>query len=164
MSRKKLAADGEDGSDRFMRLMPKSQDLSLVILKGHLLIEENLFGYVCAWCNNPSALSKARLTFAQKIGLAEAFMGTASSSRMKLFLKRINKIRNDISHVAELPNLEKDVDELIAPYLEDGATASLGKRSRANHLRAAIAFVCGGLEGMTSMVVANRSERNATRS
>src|SRR5688572_17947526 len=51
---------------RFRRLMPKTTDLTLLVLKGHLLIEEELQAFLEMSVKEPKALDDARLTFIQK--------------------------------------------------------------------------------------------------
>jgi hypothetical protein len=53
----------EDPKRRFLRLIPKSNDLTLVVLKGHLLIEEQLDFFIERITREPKALNGARLIF-----------------------------------------------------------------------------------------------------
>ena len=63
-----------DAFRRFLKLLPHGQDLALVILKGHLLIEEQIKPIISERVKKPEALSDARLTYYQYICIAEAFL------------------------------------------------------------------------------------------
>ena len=64
-----------DAFRRFLKLLPHGQDLALVILKGHLLIEEQIKLIINERVRKHESLSDARLTFHQLICIAEAFSG-----------------------------------------------------------------------------------------
>lgn len=48
-------------------------DLQMILLKGHLLIEEQLQAFIDSHVTDPDHLSQARLTFHQRLILARAF-------------------------------------------------------------------------------------------
>ncbi|MGT2442206.1 hypothetical protein ACU4I5_05775 [Ensifer adhaerens] len=81
---------------RFMHLMPHGRDLTLVILKGHLLIEEQVRHLVRAQLKKPEALDDAQLDCHQAICLAEALC--PQSDDLWKSVRKLNKIRNDIAH------------------------------------------------------------------
>ena len=59
---------------RFMVLMPKNQDIELVILKAHLLVEEQVNAVIAARLVNPAALfSDGRFESIYRIKLAQSF-------------------------------------------------------------------------------------------
>jgi hypothetical protein len=55
--------------------MPLTTDLSLLILKGHLLVEEQIDRLITRMCEAPKFLDEARLTFFQKFCLTLALVG-----------------------------------------------------------------------------------------
>ena len=64
--------------NRIKRLLPRSHDPTVVLLKGHLLVEEQLFACIASHCRDATKLEDARLTFAQKLRLAQALCGIQS--------------------------------------------------------------------------------------
>ncbi|WP_331343886.1 hypothetical protein, partial [Cellvibrio sp. UBA7661] len=67
-----------DVSRFFSHLSIDSTDRVIVILKGHLLVEELLREYVNFQFPQPKALLDARLTFQQNLCLAKALIPTAN--------------------------------------------------------------------------------------
>jgi hypothetical protein len=81
-------------TDRFSRLMSRLQDMTLLVLKGHLLIEEQLEYFLEQATRAPGQLVDARLSYAQKLQLVRALSGM--SGEMFDFAKAINGIRNSL--------------------------------------------------------------------
>ena len=48
--------------ERYRKLLPESDDVSLVVLKGHLIIEEMLYSIAQEHCAYPNSLERANLT------------------------------------------------------------------------------------------------------
>lgn len=89
--------------ERFQEHIQISDDLTLMILKGHLLIEEQIWLLLCNRLTSVEALEKAELTTHQKLCLAEALVDDFSRSGQDTnwlwpALKKLNKLRNDIAH------------------------------------------------------------------
>jgi hypothetical protein len=91
----------DDAQKRWSRLMPLTDDAVLTILKGHLLIEEQLQGIIEAWVDNPTALEDARLTFFQKLRLSYAIGGYLSRPIIWETAREVNSLRNHLAHQAE---------------------------------------------------------------
>ena len=101
---------------RFMSHIPaNSSDISLPVLKGHLLAEELLTHYVSCKVSHPKHL---RLTdnhwgFANKVELASSL---ASNEHHDVWvwsaLKKLNALRNRLSHSLE----SKGLDKLISDF------------------------------------------------
>jgi len=63
--------DGGTLYERFRRLLPL-RNLEFTVLKGHLLVEEQLQVFLEASCRHPGFLEDARLSFSQKARLTQA--------------------------------------------------------------------------------------------
>src|SRR6266542_454222 len=100
----------EDAYERYRGLMPKSQDITLLVLKGHLLLEEQLDFFLEEFARNPSLLQKARLTFLQKLRLMQAFTGLSMRDELSKFVEQANIVRNQLAHSAEVGELDLKVD------------------------------------------------------
>src|SRR6476620_4135820 len=61
----------------------------LLVLKGHLLIEENLYAAIEAKCANPDEVEKARLTFFQKLQMVRALYGYPTHEKQRADMKRV---------------------------------------------------------------------------
>ena len=86
---------------RFYALLPKSDDVSLVILKLHLLVEEQVRAYVDERIRAPEALRAAKLDCHQAICLAEGLAGDTINPRLWEVAKKLNELRNKIAHNLE---------------------------------------------------------------
>ncbi len=87
----------------------------ILLLKAHLLVEEQLQTYIDSRINDPSALRDARLSFSQRLCLAKALhpkpdrfeCGWIWSS-----LRMLNKIRNSLVHTVEPSDFENQLKNL----------------------------------------------------
>ena len=128
--------------------MPKGQDPLLLLLKGHLLIEEELFAYIASYCKDVKKLSDARLTASQKLHVAHALGGGLFDGRMSECLKKLNSIRNHLSHRAELPNLKDAIDDYLKAWDDDNDYLPPKRnRQRTGYLRNTLIFQIAMLSG-----------------
>jgi hypothetical protein len=86
---------------RFYTLLPKSDDASLVILKLHLLVEEQIRAFVDERLRSPEALKAAKLDCHQVICLAESLAGESVHHRFWEAARKLNELRNKIAHNLE---------------------------------------------------------------
>ncbi len=82
---------------RYDEHMPETDDLTLVVLKGHLLIEELLVDLVHLALPHAEYLEPARLSFHQLACVARASLPQASDPAWELVLS-LNSLRNDLAH------------------------------------------------------------------
>jgi hypothetical protein len=149
---------------RMKRLLPRSHDPSLILLKGHLLVEEQLFSYIEAHCRNASKLEDARLTFAQKLRVAQALSGGLTDSQMARSLETLNAIRNKMAHRAEVPDLENRIDDYIKAWAEDSFVRPKTSRERSRWLRNTLVFQIAMIAGMAeSARVVQQSHAHARK-
>lgn len=97
---------------KFLKLLPHGQDLTLVILKGHLLIEEQVRQLIDERVKIPQSLGDARLTCYQAICIAEAF---CSEEQKYIWdaVKKLNNIRNELAHKTEPVGLDDRIDDFV---------------------------------------------------
>jgi hypothetical protein len=86
---------------KFYKLLPQSDDATLVILKLHLLVEEQIRAFVDERLNHADALESAELKCHQVICLAEALSTEDIHSNVWEAARKLNKLRNDIAHKLE---------------------------------------------------------------
>jgi len=89
------------GLRRFDRLLPTDADELTVVLKGHLLIEEQLRAITRVLMANPQYFDKARLTFANALQLARAVAGHFNKGACWSAAEKLNSLRNQLAHQAE---------------------------------------------------------------
>ena len=86
---------------RFYTLLPRTNDPTLLVLKVHLLIEEQLRQLVDERVAKPEAVSEARLDCFQVVCLCEAFCAYETGPKLWNALRKLNKLRNDLAHTLE---------------------------------------------------------------
>lgn len=77
----------------FMQQIPKTQDLILIILRGHLLVERVIDAILRAAVPNPGLIEPLRLSFPQKITLARALSRGQASDPAWEFALSIHHLR-----------------------------------------------------------------------
>jgi hypothetical protein len=108
--------------------LPNAQDVHLLVLKGHLIAEQLLLGYINACSPNPTPiLTDERMSFAVRSRIAESLREPSEFATLHLWepLRRLGKLRNSLAHQLKPTSLEKQVDGLIQLY-----EASKGWRPR----------------------------------
>lgn len=86
--------------------VPMNDDEAVTILKSHLLIEEQLIKLVNIELKKPEALKRSRLTFHQLACIAEAMHWYDKDDWVWISVRKLNKIRNSLSHELKPKNLE----------------------------------------------------------
>ncbi len=112
-----------DAARRFFTLLPRGHDLASVILKGHLLVEEQVRQIIDERVKKPDALTDARLVCYQAICIAESFFSEKEEYIWKAF-KKLNKIRNELAHKTEPVGVDDRIDDFVnsvswGSYVED---------------------------------------------
>ena len=86
---------------KFYKLLPRSKDVSLVILKLHLLVEEQVRAFVDERLQDKEALEDAKLEAHQAICLAEALSSEDIHPNVWEAARKLNGLRNHIAHTLE---------------------------------------------------------------
>ena len=98
---------------RILTHIPEGTDASLSILKGHLIIEEELNKALNSKVKNESDIANARLSFKQLMLVTKAHYINEDNSWYWGALNKLNKIRNSLSHNLEPDDLNTNLVELI---------------------------------------------------
>ncbi len=133
---------------RTKRLFPKTTELDLWVLKGHLLIEEQINRLIEQGMCEKKYLKEARLSSNQKIKLAQAMMSKSGFEREWTFIEDLNSIRNKLAHRAEVEQLNLIVDKAIKPFMSSRFRKSKTKKQRIERLEFCISITIGMLSGI----------------
>jgi hypothetical protein len=101
--------DSQDIRDRADAILGGITDGTLLVLKGHLLLEETLYQAVWAKCPNPQYLNRAQLRFPQLLNLARALYPNPPDDEKRRLprsvlwdaMEALNTLRNELSHKLE---------------------------------------------------------------
>ncbi|SHF56714.1 hypothetical protein SAMN02745753_02207 [Marinomonas polaris DSM 16579] len=99
--------------NRFLELLPHGKDKELVILKGHLLIEEQVWLILRQKLVNFSALKDAGLNCHGSICLAQSLFPSNHNPKIWKSIKKLNKLRNSIAHNIDLKGLNDKIDDFV---------------------------------------------------
>jgi hypothetical protein len=170
--------NGNDFEGRFRHHFPRrSNDYALVVLKGHLLLEESVDHLLAALLRKPEAIESANLRFRQKLCLIRALAPEGAKSlenperqgwifRMLDAAEKLNTMRNRLAHHLDYPQIEAQARDFLSLCEEpedpeepdDQETVPLIRR-----LRRAIVFVCAGFEGMSAAAEVTRDLQRKPR-
>ena len=106
----------DDAYIDFLKHLPEDGDSVLLILKGHLLIENQIYLLIQNRLPKPDTLKPARLTSYQKICLAQALVSETQSSVDSWLWKaviKLNELRNSIVHNLSVSDVEAGMSSLV---------------------------------------------------
>jgi hypothetical protein len=102
-------------SRRFLMNIPPDADLQLIILKGHLLLEEQLRAIIEERISGHAALEMddgTKWTFDHKSRLAEALCYGEEHDNLWTDVRKLNRLRNKLAHHVEPVGLSDMIDDL----------------------------------------------------
>lgn len=129
-------------------MLPKTDDVSLIVLKGHLIIEEMLFAVAVSHCCVPDEFEKAKLTFAQLLHVVKALVRLPIGSNVWPAMVLLNGLRNSLVHNLEPKELDKKIAALNTLCHSDDEPYPAGyvpPTEPAQIVSAAIAYIMGAL-------------------
>ncbi len=121
--------------------VPLEGDLLAVLIKGHLIVEEQLNEALCKAVKNPQYLEKSRLRFEQLFNIAKAHYFHEKDSWLWGAVSKLNSIRNQMAHRLEPDDLPKLTEE----FLELARPGKEGTNSLEEEVHKAIALVAAGI-------------------
>ena len=130
--------------ERIAQHLPDTTDLTLIVLKGHLLGEELLDAIIQSHCKDASVLQGVEIGHLVKIKLAAALTGDIGAQFVWNMCEKLNSLRNALAHKLEHPLAKKRLESFLVLFrnheLEFGPIGSEPK-----DLRRAIVFLLGCL-------------------
>ncbi|WP_446316521.1 hypothetical protein [Vibrio vulnificus] len=101
--------------DKFYTLLPSDGDLTLLVLKGHLLIEQQIRSYVYNHFPNQKALQEVFKDTHSLINAGKAYADPDCTETLALwdcFIK-LNRIRNFLAHRLDHTGLQHKIDDFL---------------------------------------------------
>ena len=143
--------------------LPMVKDPTVIILRGHLLIENLLDQLIAANLTNANAIQNARLTFFQKLCLAKGIVGSSSEDGRWKPIEELNKLRNMISHNLPDETMCKKLDPVLRALFpgEFGGIPN-DTHSKSKALRKGIIFECAVLLGLIEGMEYGKRTSNQT--
>ncbi len=113
-----MTKDPENYFERLKNHLPVVKDPTVVILRGHLPIEELLEALIAASLFNPAAIRDSRLTFFQKFCLCRGLIDSSDEDLWKP-IEALNGLRNALSHNLPDETLLKKLDPVSKAFFPD---------------------------------------------
>lgn len=98
---------------RYDKYMPEVHDLTLIVLKGHLLVEELLVDLANDALPHPQYLEDAKLSFHNLACIVRAAIPQKSNDPRWRLIFSLNALRNDLAHKLESSKRQARLDELF---------------------------------------------------
>jgi hypothetical protein len=143
--------------------LPMVKDPTVIILRGHLLIEDLLDRLIAANLKNAHFIQDARLTFFQKLCLAKGIVGSSNEDSTWKSVEELNKLRNMISHNLPDETMCKKLDPVLRAFFP-GEFADIPNEihSKSKALRKGIIFECAMLSGRIEEMEYRKRTSNPT--
>jgi len=125
VKRSVIEIDDEDerfyqGVREILAHLPESKDITILTLKGHLIVEQLLIQMVESAAINPTPLKALnRLQFSTRVTFAESLVNFSSERPGGIWplVRMVGKIRNDIAHQLQPKKLNEDIEKFIGLYI-----------------------------------------------
>jgi hypothetical protein len=124
--------------------------LTLIILKGHLLVEEQVDDLLSIWLRDASALSTARLSFHQRLCVLRALIPAGlRDSNVLRGAERLNTLRNRIAHTLEPKGVQEIARKFLLEFEDQEVPRKLWEAEPLHtRLKRGLAALVGQLSGM----------------
>ena len=142
--------------DRVFEHLPRGDDLTLLALKGHLLIEELLDDIIGAHCQSPESLQDVEIRFPAKVKLVLALTGTHELKKIWRLCEKLNSLRNSLAHKIEHPLAQKKLNAFFAEF-DDGAFDWRPLARDTKDLWSALSILIGAIQGVRNPLVQRSS-------
>jgi hypothetical protein len=110
-----IEARTRQSKELFIKHFSKVPDeLSLIVLKGHLLVEQSLTAIISHYAQPSADIAKVNLRFVQKMALAKALVPSFFCIPQDFwnFVDLLNHLRNDLAHQLESKKLDGHLESL----------------------------------------------------
>jgi|SRR6267142_6487471 len=139
----------KEAGDLFKERLNRSPDpLGATVLRGHLMVEQQLIAGLEGCFPYPKALNLPRQPFSLLVRLAQAFTYRHVNIRLWKAIHALSEARNYLAHDIDAPELPAKVEQFVSHTFaspEDRATLTYGRNLR-YQLQVALIIVCRAIE------------------
>lgn len=115
-----------DSSERFKKHAPKGRDLTLILLKCHLLVEEEMNELLELMLPHPEFLYRSRFGFLQRLRVLQAVSSDPRFHTLAEAMELLNEMRNALAHQLE----PVKVRQLAPAFIEAAFNAGMRNPKR----------------------------------
>jgi hypothetical protein len=140
----------------WLRHLPAEQNLTLIVLKGHLLVEQHLLDIVRSRVAEPAALDDTNLGLWRLARLARALVADAAPVAIWTAIDRLNRLRNELAHHIEPPAIQALAQAFIdAIPVSIELPAPFAANTLEERVKVALGYISGVLFGLARIGPAN---------
>lgn len=143
-------------------MLKSYDDMEMILLKGHLVLEQMLNQLLVAHGLDEKRLSGMNLMFGKTLDLVLALDGRALEE-LYPHLRKVNRIRNKVAHELFFEKYHNDLKEWASDVLGYKPKTIDSKRTYKNHVIKAFTFVVGALQGAAIAVEAANGSNKRLR-
>lgn len=129
----------------------KVDDIELVVLKGHLILEQALNQMLLGHIDSEKSLNDLSLTFSKKLDLLVALTGGGWEEEVSQ-LREVNRIRNKLAHQLEFKPFHPALKKWACCVVGYTPRTLNDRRTFRNTLSKAFYLLCGILVGRASVL------------
>jgi hypothetical protein len=125
-----------------------TEDTTLAVLKGHLIIEAELIDICGRLLKNPAALEAENVRFSVRLKLVRALVDQdAMPESIWNAIEDLNRIRNKLAHQLEPKGIEDELRQFFARFdeFEDWGMILADEKSIPERLTSCFLLLCGAL-------------------
>jgi hypothetical protein len=127
-------------------ILPEERGYEYLILKGHLLAEEEMLNYIKRAVPNATPIIEGRFSFYQLVQIVEAMRPTGVDTWLWESLRKLNSLRNEMAHNLQPQGLERKAKELVKIVAKNTSLdISSTKSDKKETLRSAITLIVGSV-------------------
>jgi hypothetical protein len=126
------------------------KDIELIVLKGHLILEEGLNDFLACFVNDIEAFLKIGLMFERKVTLLSCLV-PAQMAKSEIWneLRELNRLRNRLAHNLRFSEFEVQLKQWATSVLRNNPKSLKRKITCRNSVVKALALLSGRLAGMS---------------
>jgi len=114
--RARISKQWKDVDQKILAHLVPASDITTLVLKGHLLLEEEINRTLSGILGNVQPLDDARLSFFQRLQVLRAIDRTNIAAECLDAASALNRIRNRLAHNLENAGIEAEVNGLVDKY------------------------------------------------
>jgi len=130
---------------RFTEQIQHVDDISQIVLKGHLVIEETMTEAIGRFVFHKDIIESANLRFPQKLALCRAMTISEHESNMWDVISAINTLRNYLSHSLNIEKRSQKINSLKSVFGKESNCDIKQEKEEDQICMAAISYSLGFL-------------------
>lgn len=108
---------------RIEKVFGTLDDTIVIVLKGHLLIEEMLDSIIKSFVFHSEYIDDAHLRFTQKVQIARSLSIDEHENGMWDIATRLNTLRNDFAHALDSDKRQRKISAVVEAYFREADEA-----------------------------------------